>query len=118
MGHIIKTTHLNKKGYFHLLKTYEGSDYKELLEFNDIDINNYWIIKYTNKFRLLNVDEINDVVGVLCLDKSIYNFEYLDTWFKWRDTFPTREITYLHKPMPPQRIINKIKIVDFQRVKK
>jgi hypothetical protein len=113
MGHIIKTTHLIKKGYFHLLKTYEGSDYKELLNLYDLNLNDYWLIKYTDKFRLLNTYEINDVVGVICLDKSIYTFEYLDTWFKWRDIFSTRGMTYLHKPMPPQRVINKIKIVQW-----
>lgn len=113
MGHIIKTTHLKTKGYFHLLKTYEGSDYKELLNLYDLNLNDYWIVKYTNKFRLLNRDEINDVIGVLCLDKSIYSWEYLDTWFKWRDTFPTREIIYLHKPMPPERAVNKIKVVKW-----
>jgi hypothetical protein len=100
------------KGYFEIGKN-KSSDFSinNILEKYNIDLNDYYIIKGTNNFRLINVDDIPNYAGVVCFHKDMYSLEYINRWID----FLYKEINihpqFLHKP-PPEYMLNKIKVIQ------
>jgi len=82
---------------------------KELLI--DYDINDYHIIKQTANFRFINESDIEKYAGVVLFNKSIYSKIYINLWL---DFIKENKIIllFLHKPFPPEYMLEKIKIID------
>ena len=107
------------KGYFQITKANStgGSrvrvtnniDYY-LDKFN-IDLNDYWILKKSGNFRLLDIGNIERYSGIMCFKKDTFNKEHIDKWlyFLYKDLKVS--IPYLNNPFPPVEILSKIKII-------
>jgi hypothetical protein len=80
-----------------------------ILEKYNIDLNDYYIIKGTKLFKIINVDDIPNYAGVVCFHKSMYSVEYINLWF---DKININITPYLVKPFPPEYMLNKIKIIN------
>ena len=99
------------KGWFRLLKmrNYNESIDYYLDKFN-VDLDDYWILKYSNKFRFINKQDIEKYAGVICFKKDIFNKEHIDKWLDFHNSFDYR-LKYLVRPFPPISVFNKIKII-------
>ena len=100
------------KGYFRLVKRNNGGEYLEyyLDKFN-VHLNDYWILKSSNKFRFINIEEIEKYSAVVCFKRDVYDREDIDKWLYFHNSFDYR-LKYLIKPFPPIEILNKIKLVE------
>ena len=99
------------KGYFQISKNKKSNytiDYY-LNKFN-INLNEYHILKCSNKFRFIDVKDIDKYSGVIFFNKNICSKEDIDKWLDFHNSFDYRLI-YLHKPFPPIEMLNKIKII-------
>ena len=101
------------KGWFRLLKmtNYNESIDDYLNEYN-IDLNDYFILKYSNKFRFIDVKQIQQWAGVLCLKKNMYNKKHINNWLDLINNKLKVNCLYLVRPFPPIEILNKIKLVE------
>jgi hypothetical protein len=107
-----KVNNLIYKGYFLLQKnnalTYTINYWTDRY---NIDFNDYYIIKATRLFKIINVDDISNYAGVICFHKSMYSLEYINLWFNFLNTINNR-VPYLAKPFPPEYMLNKIKVIQ------
>lgn len=78
-----------------------------LEKFNPDD---YWIYKTTNKQGLVTIEELKDFKysAYTFFNKSLYDKEYIDYWIEWMKSIGG--IKYLHRPLPPFKPEDKIKI--------
>jgi len=100
------------KGWFRLLKMRnynESIDY--YLEKYNIDLDDYWILKYSNKFRFINKQDIEKYAGVICFKKDIFNKEDIDKWLNLINNKLKVNCRFLVRPFPPISVFNKIKII-------
>ncbi len=106
---------LIKNGTFKLVKRNNcGTDMDILLQNNNLDLKNYYIVKNTNKFRLLEISEIPNYGGVLCFPKDRYELKYVTDWLDFFIEYGlgnTRGFAFLNK-LPPSEVLNKIKVSD------
>ena len=100
------------KGYFRLVKRNNvGEDIEYYLDKFNVDLNDYWILKSSNKFRFINKEEIEKWASVICFKKDVYDKEHIDKWLDFHNSFDY-QLKYLVKPFPPIEILNKIKLVE------
>jgi hypothetical protein len=100
----------NKIGgdFFSIEKNKDGKhdlDYY-LLGFEKDD---YWMIKNTNKFRLLDETELHKYAGIVFFKKSMFSLQYI---VKWLDFTKLMDNKFLIKPFPPTYILSMIKIIE------
>ena len=104
------------KGWFYLVKRKKEKDsIEDILSKYDIDLNNYWILKYTDRFRFIDIDELYDYAGFICFRKDIFNKEHIDMWieFIYNDLGLKGPMTYLVKPLPAKEIMSKINLIEW-----
>jgi len=115
MGYEIKNN-INE-GYFSLIKAYRGDNPKYPINYYldkfNIDLNDYWILKKSGRFRLLDIEDIEKYSGIMCFKKNMYNKQEID---KWLNFLLNKRIPYLNNPFPPIEIYNKIKIIEWDIV--
>jgi len=99
------------KGYFKLSKNQKSNHTINYL-LNDFNLNEYHILKCSNKFRFIDVKDIDKYSGVIFFNKNICSKEDIDKWLEFINDFDYRLI-YLHKPFPPNKILDKIKVVEW-----
>ena len=100
------------KGWFRLDKINKGGEYLEyLLNKHNIDLEDYNVLKCSNKFRFIDKEDIDKWAGVICFRKDIHNREHLSIWLDLINNKLKVDCRFLHKPFPPKEIFNKIKIV-------
>ena len=73
----------------------------------------YYILKATNQFRFVCVDDFLEFkyAQYIFFNKELYSKEYLQKWLDFKIT-NNIEFRFLHKPFPPQYILDTIKIKD------
>jgi len=99
------------KGWFYLVKRSNvGEDIEYYLDKHNIDLNDYWILKCSNKFRFINKQDIEKWAGVIFFKKDIFNKEDIEKWLDFHNSFDY-QLKYLNKPFPPIEILNKINII-------
>ncbi len=109
MGYVIKNNINN--GYFTIDKLNNlGIDIYELLEKHNIDLNNYFIIKATRNFKILNVDEIEKYACIFCINKNLISIDLINKWFDFF-IINNNPIPYVVKPFPPENVIKLIKFI-------
>ena len=100
------------KGYFQIKKSNKvNKSINYLLNNYNIDLNDYWILKCSNRFRFIDIETIDKYSAVICFNKEIFNKEDIDKWLDFHNSFDYR-LKYLIKPFPPIEILNKIKLVE------
>jgi hypothetical protein len=104
------------KGYFNILKTFRGNNYKytlnEIIDKYSLDFNDYHIIKKTNFFRILNIKDIEKYAGVVCFHKDMYSLEYINRWIDFLYKELKIQPQFISKPFPPEYMLNKIKVIQ------
>lgn len=101
------------KGYFLIQKlSISNLTIQYYLDKYKIDLDDYWIVKSTRNFKLIDKSEINNYAGITCIDKNLYSKEYIERFFEFLIKIDLT-IPYLNKPMPPIKILNKIKVVQW-----
>ena len=99
------------KGWFRLLKRSNvNKSINYHLDKHNIDLDDYFILKYSNKFRFTNKQDIEKYAGVICFKKDVYDKEHIDKWLDFHNSFDY-QLKYLVRPFPPIEILNKIKLV-------
>jgi hypothetical protein len=81
-----------------------------ILDKNNIDPNDYYIIKGTANFRLVNIDGISKYACVLWLNKDKYSLDHINLWIDFITKLGI--IKFLTIPFPPEYILNKIKVIQ------
>jgi hypothetical protein len=100
------------KGYFRLVKrNFDGINIKIILDKYNIDFNDYHIIKQTDSFRLINLNDIFNYSGVICFHKSMYSLEYINLWFNFLYKELKIQPKFINIPFPPEYMLNKIKVI-------
>lgn len=97
------------KGYFKLSKN-QKSNYTIDYLLNDFNLDDYNILKCSNKFRFIDIKDIDKWAGVIFINKNICSKEDIEKWLDFINDFDYR-LMYLHKPFPPIEMLNKIKII-------
>ena len=94
--------------YFSLIKKNNSSSYTIQHHLDQIELNNYWVYKSTNKLK--RVDNVNgEYAGYTFFDKKLYDTEEIDKWIKFfKNKF---KINYLARPFPRLEIQNKIEMI-------
>jgi len=87
--------------------------YTEYLDKFNIDLNDYWIMKKSGNFRLIEVDEFEKWSGIICFNKKLLSKEHIDKWLNFLYKDLKISIPYLNKPLPPKYVYDKIKIVEW-----
>lgn len=99
------------KGYFRFNKVNSSNESIEsILDKHKVDINNYWIIKATRRFKLIDIEQINKPATIICFSKNLYSKEYIEDFFEFLIKIDLTS-SYLVKPIPPKQVLNKIKII-------
>lgn len=101
------------KGYFRLGKANTNNltiDY--YLKKLKIDIKDYWVLKATNKFRLIDKCQYEKYASIIFLNKSLFNGEYINNFLDKIYNDLDLMIVFFHKPIPYE-ILNKIKVVKW-----
>jgi hypothetical protein len=102
-----------KKGYFRLGKVNKSNESIEyLLDKHKIDIKDYWVLKATNKFKLIDKCEYEKYASIIFLNKSLFNGEYINNFLDKIYNDLDLMIVFFNKPIP-YGILNKIKIVQW-----
>jgi hypothetical protein len=90
---------------------------KEVITLNNLikkyNINDYYILKASDKFRLISVNdflEMNYCIYLL-LKKDIYCINYINKWLDFIN-YNKFNVNFLNKPFPPVEILNQIKIIN------
>jgi len=110
-------THLRKVGgdYFILFFNRTSKLYLKdyLFQFN---VEEYWILKSTNKFKFVSVEEIKEFKysGYIFFKKELYSKKYIQEWLDklYLDIKEFSCFYYLSKPFPPEYIKKMIKVID------
>jgi len=106
------------KGYFCLIKANRGNNPKYPIDYYldkfNVDLDDYFILKCSNRFRFINKQDIEKWAGVMCFKKDIFNKEDIDKWiiFVYDNLSLNGVMKYLNRPFPPIEIYNKIKLVE------
>lgn len=76
-------------------------------------IEDYWIIKSTNKLRIVSIENFLEFKysGYILFKKSIYKKEWIESWIDFI-SINNIEIKFLHKQFPPEYIKKLMKIRD------
>lgn len=127
MGYTI--SNFKDDGYFYMIKDKNSNyDMEYLLDKHNINLDDYLIVKKSNKFRLLSINEINRYSGIICYKKDMYKKEDIEEWIyflyytyaKDRTTIIdgnglglNRFMKYLMRPFPPIAIMNKIRLIEW-----
>jgi hypothetical protein len=110
---------IKNKNYFYLnkhkpTKGIRGNvDIDYYINKNNIDFNDYYIIKKTGNFRILDIKDIEKYSGVICFHKSMYSLDYINLWFNFLYKEIKISVPYLSMPFPPEYMLNKIKVVEW-----
>ena len=113
----IKTNHIENRrivggDYFKLLYGRKSNKCLEeyLLKFN---INDYWILKCSNRFRIVSEEEFLTFkyCSYTFLKKEIYDKVYIEEWLNFM-TVNNIMIMFLNKPFPPIYIKKMMKVID------
>lgn len=108
-----------EKGYLQLIKNNKLIEsFENILDKHNVDLDDYWVIKMTDRFRFIEKDRYEKYAGIICFSKKIYKKEDIQKWIDFLYNRLDLMIKYLTKPFPPVEILNKIKLVDFQIDKK
>jgi len=100
------------KGWFRLLKRSNvNKSINYHLDKHNIDLDDYFILKYSNKFRFTNKQDIEKYAGVICFKKDIFNKEDIDKWLNLINNKLKVNCRFLVRPFPPISVFNKIKLV-------
>jgi len=80
---------------------------------NQFKIEDYWIIKSTNKLRIVSIENFLEFKysGYILFKKSIYKKEWIESWIDFI-SINNIEIKFLHKQFPPEYIKKLMKIRD------
>ena len=101
------------KGWFYLVKRKKEKDsIEDIINRYNINLNDYWILKCSNRFRFIDMDEIYNYAGIICFRKDLFKRQDIQRWLDWYNGFDY-QIKYLVKPLPPIQYLNKIKIVEW-----
>lgn len=112
MGYIL-IDNLNK-GYFKLGKENKSNESFEYLLGNfKIDLNDYWVLKTSDRFRFLEKDQYKKYCAITCFKKDLFKKEDIELWLNVIYSRLDLMIKFLVKPFPPVEILNKIKIVQW-----
>ena len=66
------------KGYFRLVKRNNvGEDIEYYLDKHNIDLNDYWILKSSNKFRFIDIKDINRWANIMCFNKEKFDKQHI-----------------------------------------
>ena len=104
------------KGYMALCKSSlkKNQEYtiNEIIDKYSLDLNDYYILKATDTFKIVDIKNIEKYATFLLLLKSKYSLGYINLWFN----FLYKEIKihpkFISKPFPPEYMIEKIKIIN------
>jgi len=77
----------------------------------DIDLNEYWILKSTNSFKFLEIDELKKYSGFILFDKTIYKKEDIEQWFEYLKVNKIN-FNFLGKPFPSFEITKLISVYE------
>jgi hypothetical protein len=105
----------SNENWFSIGKSNSGRSGENTLEYHldKIDIDKYYILKSSNCFRFLTIEEVisEKYSGYTFFKKEIYSKEFID---KWLDFLKINNINtyFLNKPFPPQYILDMIKIKE------
>jgi hypothetical protein len=77
------------------------------------NLNDYYILKASNKFRLISIDDFKTLKFCkhLLLKKDIYCINYINKWLDFIN-YNKFDFRFITKPFPPVEILNKIKIIN------
>jgi hypothetical protein len=99
------------KGYFSLIKSNRSIEsFEYLLDKHKIHLNDYWIVKSTRNFKLLEKDEYKKYSGIMCFRKDLYKKEDIEMGINFLIKIDLT-IPYISIPFPPVEVLNKIKII-------
>jgi hypothetical protein len=100
-----------KKGYFILIRSNKSNEsFEYLLDKYEIDLNDYWVLKTSDRFRFLEKDQYKKYAGITCFKKDLFKKEYIEEFFEFLIKIDLM-IKFLVKPIPPKEVLNKMKIV-------
>ena len=100
------------KGYFNLIKaTRSNESFEYLLDKFKIDLDDYWVIKKTDKFRFLEKQEYKKYCGITCFRKDLFKKEDIELCLSVIYSRLDLMIKFLTKPFPPIEMLNKIKVI-------
>jgi len=99
------------KGYFCLIKaTKSNESFEYILDKHKVDLNDYWVLKTTRKFRFLKMDDYKKYSGITCFKKDLFKKEDIELWINFLIKIDLT-INYLSKPFTPVEMLNKIKVI-------
>jgi len=114
---MIKTNHIeiNSIGDGYIKLCYSRRSNTTLKEhIKDINLNDYYIYKATNSFRLSTQEEFLKFKysGYILFHKSKYNTSDINNSIELLRKVDNKYFKFLDKPFPPIEIMNKIKIIN------
>ena len=102
-------------GYFYIKK--ESNTNKDLNYYLDqVNIDEYYIYKGSNKFREVSIDDIlnHRYSGYIFFKKSIYDKNHIEYWIDYINTNKL-DCRFLTKPLPPFKT-DKIIIIEYDNI--
>lgn len=103
-----------KNGFFDNIKCcYYSFSFYESLKRKNINVEDYWILKKTGNFKLLEKHEYEKYAGVIGFKKDLFKKEDIELWIYKIYKELNMSMPYLSKPFPPIEMLNKIKVVQW-----
>jgi len=97
-----------------LLAKAKRSNLKLEYYLNQFDVDDYWILKSTNRFRLVDIEDLLTFkyAGFFLFKKSIFSKEWIEEWIEFLYKELKISIPYLSKPFPPTYIKTLLKTIE------
>ena len=102
------------KGWFYSYKVKRRDDSLEyLLDKYNINLDDYYILKQSGKFRFLDIEDRYKYAGITCFSKDRFSKGDIDKWLDLIYGELDLTINFLTRPFPDISLMNKIRVIEW-----